>query len=137
MDSVQINSELKLSFQEILNGLSKSEVPDLERFMEKLSTIVAQRKSSHLSEKETDLLKKINKGAGQEFMKKYLDLSTKVQNETITESEHKELLEMIPVVENHRIERLQSLIELAGLWEMSLDDTMKKLGITPPPPMHA
>jgi len=137
MDSVQINSELKLSFQEILNGLSKSEVPDLERFMEKLSTIVAQRKSPHLSKKETDLLKKINKGAGEEFMKKYLDLSAKVQNETITESEHKELLQMIPVVENHRIERLQSLIDLAGLWEMSLNDTMKKLGITPPPPMHA
>ncbi len=137
MPSVQFNSQIKVDFGEILQGLSKLELSDLEQFMAQVSTLVARKKAPSLSKKETELLKKINEGLPEKFQSRYVGLLTKSVNETLTDKEHKEALQMIPIIEKHRVDRLKHLIDLAAIWDTTVDEVMKRLGITPPPTIHA
>ena len=63
---------------------------------------------------------------------KYRKLIKKSVDETLTEEEHRELVELIPVVEAKQVERLKYLVELAQLRTTSVDDLMEQLGISPP-----
>jgi len=137
MDSVQINSKLRLSFQEILNGLSKSEVSDLERFIKQLTAIAGRKKDAPLSEKEIELIAKINKRPDAVFYTRYLELTQKLVQKDLNEKEQTEYSEMIPVIENYSLQRLKYIVQLAGIWNVTTDEVMKKLGITTPAPIYA
>lgn len=137
MGSVQINPDLEVSFQAILDGLSKSDLQDLELFMAQVSSLIANRKNPSLSKKETELLLKINQSLPEKIVSRYAELLAKSADGTMSEEEHDEALELTPVFEKKNVERLQYLVELASLWETSVDEVMEKLGITPPPAVHA
>ncbi len=65
-------------------------------------------------------------------LEEYHTLLEKSANETLTESEHKRLLKLIPLAEAKQVERLKYLIELAQLRNITVDELMEHLGIIPP-----
>ena len=137
MPSLQVSSNVKIDFQEVLKGFAKSEVSDLERFMEQLSILIARKKVPSLSKKETELIKKINRGLPEKIQSRYSKLLPKSVNHSLTETEYQELSDILPMMENLGVERLKHMIELATLWETSVDEVMKRLGIKPPPAIYA
>ena len=82
---------------------------------------------------ELELLQKINQALPEEIQQKYNDLNAKMRSQTITPDEHQDLLKLIDVVEQADGDRLQNLIQLSQLRNISLSELMKHLQIHPQP----
>ncbi len=53
MDTSIVKPEIKSGIEEILNKVSKWEAPDVERLLNQMGSLLARKKTQHLSEKET------------------------------------------------------------------------------------
>lgn len=62
MTTIQIQSNTKVPLDDVLNGVAALEAPELEDFFHKVAQVLAERKAPHLSESESELLRKINAG---------------------------------------------------------------------------
>jgi rRNA pseudouridine-1189 N-methylase Emg1 (Nep1/Mra1 family) len=128
MTSVQITS-LNIGLDQLLNGVSQLETPDLEQFVGQINSLLAQRKVPSLSHREMELLELINQGLPEPIQSRYDELQIKLHHETIAPDEHQELLSLIDTVEQATVDRLGSLIELSQIRRISLDELMTQLGI--------
>jgi hypothetical protein len=77
-----------------------------------------------------ELLQKINQVLPEELQKQYNDLRAKMRSQIITPEEHQELLNLIDIVEQADGDRLQHLIQLSQLRNISLPDLMKQLQVS-------
>ncbi len=82
---------------------------------------------------ESELLARINKGFPENFWNRYRKLIARRRAETLTRNEQQELIGMSDQLEAWQVERLQYLINLAELRNISLDALTKDLGICPTP----
>ena len=80
---------------------------------------------------EIELLQKINQTLPEELQQQYSDLSAKMRSQTITPEEHQDLLNLIDIVEQADGDRLQNLIQLSLLRNISLAELMEQLQIYP------
>ncbi|MFM7600139.1 MAG: hypothetical protein ACKO7R_02915, partial [Pseudanabaena sp.] len=78
---------------------------------------------------ELELIQKIHQALPKELQQQYNDLSAKMRLQTITPEEHQDLLKLIDVVEQADGDRLQYLIQLSQLRNISLAESMKQLQI--------
>ncbi|MCU0346192.1 MAG: hypothetical protein MUC59_04590 [Saprospiraceae bacterium] len=132
MAIVELKPQVKVELSEILNGISQLDVKELETFFNRVGTLLAHRKTHHLSEREFELLSEINKGLPDEHRQKYLALKEKRQQSSLTEPEAQELANMVEEVEQVGVLRLESLAELAKLRGVEVKNLMKQLGIQAP-----
>lgn len=132
--TVQVTSEINIQMDEVLDGVSKLDTPELEQFFNQVSILLAQRKAPHLSPQEATLLQKINQGLPEALLQRYGELTEKLRAETISVLEQQALHQLIDQIELADAERLQYLIELAQLRGVSLDELMAQLGISTPSP---
>jgi hypothetical protein len=124
MASVQVTSEITIDVDQLLRGVAQLETSDLERFVEQVNLILSQRKTTH--QVESQLLQRIRQSLPETTHQRYNQLSEKLRSETIAPDEHQELLSLIDVVEQANVDRLQCLVELAQLRQISLNDLMKR-----------
>jgi hypothetical protein len=80
--------------------------------------------------RELELLKKINIGILAEIWEEYHALEAKRQAITLTEEEHKKLIEINDSIEDASFHRLTALVELASLRGKSLPEIIAELGIS-------
>lgn len=130
MPTVKVNSQVNLSVEEILNGISQLGNKELELFLNQVGNLLARRKAPNFSKREAELLIEINQGIAQKTLDRYKMLSDKMAAETLTEQEHQELLAISNQLEEQDAKRLELLIELARLRSVSLDTLMEDLGLT-------
>jgi hypothetical protein len=97
-----------------------------------LNTKLTSKKQNALTRRESELLLKINEGLPESVQNRYTALLSKSAQEMLTEREQEELVLLIPEVEKKSAERLEYLIQLATIWNISLDETMARLGIHTP-----
>lgn len=133
MATVQIESKINLDIEQLLTGVAQLDTPELEKFLASVSLLLSHRKAESSADLEADLLQKINQGLPADVQQRYDTLRAKLQNEMITEAEHQELLTLVDVVEQTDTERLNHLIALSQLRQVSLDDLLKQLEIRQPP----
>jgi len=76
-------------------------------------------------------LKKINKTLPPEIQLRYDYLLNLRQSEEIKEAEYEELLELTSFTENLNVKRLEFLMQLANLRNISLDDLIEQLELKP------
>lgn len=86
----------------------------------------------HLSRRESELLQRVNLEISEETWRRYRELKAKRRDETLTLEEHAELIDLSDQIEIANAERIERLGELADLWQTSLRDVMKRLGIKSP-----
>ena len=125
---VKINAQ-NLGLDEILAGVAQLDTPELENFMQEVSSIVAHRKAPSLSKQEEVLLGIINRGFPEQFWRRYKALFAKKDKGTLLENEYNELLGMVEQVEEYNVERLRALIDLANIRGVDLNTIMQDLGI--------
>jgi hypothetical protein len=101
--------------------------------MDLLFTLKARERAPVLSEREAELLLKINQGLPAAVQQRLNDLIDKRQSYTITEDELQELIQLTGQIEMFDAERLKHLIELAHLRNVPLHDLIQRLGIKPVP----
>ena len=132
MQVVEIKSQVKMSLEEILNGVSKLETPDLELFLSEVSQILAIKKASNYSKRELQLLQLVNQHLPEQEIKRYQFLSNKLQEENISDVEHQELLVLVEKIEIADAKQLGYLIELARLKKISLAELKQELNLISP-----
>jgi preprotein translocase subunit SecA len=132
MASVQITSQINIELEQLLSGVSQMDTADLEKLVEQIALLLAQRKVASLPQHEAELLLQINQGLPENIQRRYDELRDKLKSETITPEEHQELLTLTDTTEQADADRLQHLIELSQLRQMPLNDLMTQLGIHPP-----
>lgn len=127
MQVVEVKSTLKV--EDILNGVAQLQTEDLEQFLQQVGVLLARRKAPNLSERETLLLKEINNSLSLTTQKKYQTLKVKQQNGSLVEAERIALLNLVEIVEQADVIRLQALVELAQLRGITLVTLMEELDI--------
>jgi len=126
---MKVHSEIQLSFEEILEGISQLNTPEIEYFLGEIGTILAKRKASNLPVREAELLLKINQGLPSKKLQEFDRLSQKLDKETLTEKEHEQLLHLSDEMEKLDAKRMEYLIELANLRSISVDKLLEDLGL--------
>jgi HPt (histidine-containing phosphotransfer) domain-containing protein len=133
MATVQFKSEISIELDQLLAGVAQLDTPDLEKLLIQVRHVLAHRKNPSLPTLEIELLQKINQTLPDELQQQYNDLSAKMRSGAITPSEHQELLKLIDIVEKNDSDRLQHLIQLSQLRNISLPELMQQLDIHPQP----
>jgi len=134
MATVNIDSEKNSNkdIERLLKEVAQLKMPDFEGFLKRALKILEKRKSPEYQKKEKELINKIkNGGPSKEWNDRYDKLSARVSHEEITESEHQDLLTLIPISEQWAYDRLVLMIELADLWDVPLEEVLKRLKIKP------
>ena len=129
MSKVQVTSHIEIDIDDMLKGVAQLEPSELEQVVNKLLALQAHQRVQSLSKTETDLLEQINQGLPQTVRLRYDEFAAKLHEETITPTEHEELLQLTNQIEQADVERLRALIALAELRQVSLDTLMDQLGL--------
>lgn len=132
MPKMHVTSDIEIDFDEVLNGLAQLETSDLAQLVEQVIALQARRRAPSMRKNEAELLQKINQGPSPEVRKRYAELTAKLLEESIMPEEHQELMELIDQIELADAERMQHMIALAQLRQVSVDALMHQLGIRPP-----
>lgn len=127
MPTIQIGTE------ELLNAASQLPQVELEQFVGRLLSLKARERAPVLSEREAELLGKIYQGLPPGMQPRLNKLIKKRRAYTITPDELQELIELTHQVELFDAARLEQLLELAHLRNVSLEDLIKQLGLKPVP----
>ena len=104
---------------------------DLENLTAQVLTLKARRAAPELSKSEAELLRNINRRMPNALQNRYRELIAIRRSETLTESEHAELLHLTNQFEKHDTERLKYLTELVHIRKISLTELLDELGIEP------
>jgi DNA-directed RNA polymerase subunit F len=115
-----MNTQLVESLAETIRNLSTAEQNAL------------WQKLDHIPTTENILLQKIAETLPTTIQQRYNELRAKLQAETLTPEEHQELLDLINIVEQFDADRLQHLVDLANLRQISLPELLNQLKISPP-----
>jgi hypothetical protein len=127
MSTLQV--EAQITETELLKAVDQLGSHDFQQFVGKVLTMRAKRNAGSLPTDETDLLLKINQGLPEKQLDRYVQLTRKRDDETLTPEEHTELLGLTDQVEQHDANRVQALAELAALRKTTLVELMNALGI--------
>jgi hypothetical protein len=84
-------------------------------------------KVPRLSKRESQLFLRINRGLSEEQRRRMEELNEKVEESTITDEEHAELLRLAELAERISVDRLRAVIDLAKLRKVSPEALMKQL----------
>jgi hypothetical protein len=85
--------------------------------------------SEPISAREIELLGKFDLGLTEDEWRRYWELRGKLEDETLTPSEHSELVAVNDHIELANAKRMPYLIELAGLRNVPLPQLMDELGL--------
>ncbi len=127
MPTIQIDTE------QLLNAALQMPQSELEQFVARLFALKARQDAPGMSEREAELLMKINQGLPSAQQERLNELIDKRQARTINAKELRELKKLTDQVETFDAERLKLLTELAPLRGISLRKLIKQLGLKPVP----
>jgi hypothetical protein len=124
---------IEIEKEQLLNAALQMSRSELEEFVLKLFSLKAREETSCLSEREAELLMKINQGLPPTMQERLNELIDKRQAETISAKELRELKKLTDQVEKFDVDRLKLLTELAAVRQVPIRKLIKQLGLKPAP----
>jgi hypothetical protein len=124
---------IHIDTEQLLHAALQLPRAELEQFVTRLLALSLRQDTPHLVQAESELLLKINQGLPPVMQQTLDELIAKRQTQTLTVEEHEELIRLTEHVEKSDAERLQHLLALAALRNISLDELTQQLGIHPVP----
>ena len=121
-----------MSVDELLKAVDSLSEPDLDNLVKRALFVRARRKMNVLTPAETDLLLEINQGIPAQVHDRYEVLLEKRDDETLTEDNYRELLDLSNQIEGFGVKRIEALAKLATFRQVSLPKLMDDLGIQSP-----
>lgn len=111
----------------------KLKVTELEAFVRELNGLIFRKKTADSPYRQKELLRLINQTVlSSKKHERYMELSERLESETISETERQEFLQLAEEDATLRNQRVSMLIELAQLRNLSLSALMEEMGLTPP-----
>jgi hypothetical protein len=127
-----IQLEAQVTPEELLRAAAQLGSAELERFAERVFSLVAHRRAPSLSAEETELLQAINQGLPAALRERYEALLARRRDETLTPEEHEELIALTFEVEALGVRRVDHLDALARLRGVSVTELLDSLGMRTP-----
>lgn len=121
-----------MSLDELIQAANELDETELDRLLQQIVTLRAQRRANTLPAKEAELLDRINQGIPLDLQVEYQALRVKHEAETLTEAEHEQLIQLSNQIEQLGAQRLEALATLAQLRQVALPTLMGDLGIQAP-----
>jgi hypothetical protein len=125
MPSVQIEKD------QLLQAVVQLPEREFEQFVAKAISIKARERSQALTEREAELLLKINQGLPPARQRRLNRLIEKRRAEIISAKELRELRALTDQIEESDAKRLELLTELSHLRDVPLHKLVKQLGLNP------
>lgn len=119
------------SVSEIFANASQLNDHELSTLVGQLNLLRAQRSTPALSEKETDILRKINEGFPSNQWNRLVELDKKMEYSALSAAEAQESLILAEALEAYAVQRFEYLKQLSILQGVSVEQLMNKLGIRP------
>jgi hypothetical protein len=126
-----VHAEVKLSAKELLEAVEQFSPAELEQFISQVIALQTKRRAPTLSKAETELLLKINQGLSPDEQDRYDELVGKLRGGTLADNEHTELITLTDRIEGLTLQRVECLVELAGIRGTTLDTLIEDLDIKP------
>lgn len=127
MPTIQVDTE------QLLHAALQLPRSELDQFVTRLLVLRIQHDTPRLTQGEAELLLKINEDLPPAVQQRLDELISKRQTQSLTPAEHQELLHLTEQSEKVDADRMQPLLALAALRNVSLDEVMRQLGIHPVP----
>ncbi|MBI5917155.1 MAG: STAS/SEC14 domain-containing protein [Bacteroidetes bacterium] len=131
MTTIEVRPNTRFGEDEILNGVSKLDTPQLEKFVRKVLALRARRMAPTLSGREAELMLKINEALPETKRKRLYQLEEKRRETALPEGEENELTALVDELEKLTVQRVKYLGELAQLREVPVRELMRQLDIQP------
>jgi hypothetical protein len=123
-----IHLQAQVSSEELLRAVEQLPPPELAAFTEKVLALRLRQAAPVLSQDETELLMRINQGVPADIQLRYDTLIAKRAAETLTAEEHAELLRLTDQIEQIDANRMEQLVALAQMRQISLAQLLRDLG---------
>lgn len=118
------------NIQSLIGGFSEMPLQDLESFIRELNALVIRKRAVDKEKRDKFLLLKINQSIlPEQIMEHYIFLQEKMEVESLSDTEYKELMTLVTKEEKIRNKRFQYLLELSQLRGISLTELMHNLGL--------
>lgn len=117
------------NLEELVQAATRLGTRELEQLVAKVLVLRAQRLAPSLADEEARLLRKVNQRLPPKDQRRYEELASKLEAETLVSEEHQELLALIERIEHSDAERVRALTGLAQLRAVPVDTLMRDLGI--------
>lgn len=130
MTTIQVQSQLP--FEQLLESLEQLNAAELAQLTEQAAQLHARRKSAHLPKAEAQILERLSRDVPSPSVRqRCAELTQRARRAEITSPEQDELNALVDQIELLNAERIELLIELARLRNVSLRDLMADLEIGP------
>lgn len=124
---------LEVTTESILSAVVRMPEDEFDKFVEKAKKLRNGSRKTKWTKDEITIIGKINKLVfSDEKQSRFIELTKKRQNATISESEFEELLKLTEESEELDVKRIELLVKLAKSKNKSLDKIMEMLEIRPP-----
>ena len=124
-----VQHELSAPSEELLQEVSRLNGPALDKFLDRVLMLRAERRAPHLSKQESELLETINYRRPPEAQARFDLLVIRRRANKITSAELAELLTMTDQSEMLAAERVRAVMDLAQLRGVSFDEMLRQLGM--------
>lgn len=124
-----IQVEAQVTSEELLKAIRQLSRQELEQLFDQIVELRSGNAASRLSLTESELMAKINQPIAADRRRRYHELLDKRRAQQITEAEYEELLRLTDEVEQGDAKRVQCLVELARLRNLSVDELLSQMGI--------
>jgi hypothetical protein len=121
-----------MSVDELLKAVEDLSEPDLDSLVNRALFIRASRRAPVSPPEETSLLREINRPIPSELHDRYAVLADKRDDETLTDAEYSELLDIGDRIECFGVKRLEAMAQLADMRRIPLLKLMDDLGLQSP-----
>ena len=121
-----------LSSKQILDAVKVMPNKEFEEFFEKVLLIRANSQAINPRSNEAELLKKIYRKFSPEKLARFRFLKEKHQAGELSETEYAELAVLADSLEEFHAQRMKNLVKLSKMRGLSLEETMRQLGINLP-----
>ena len=129
METVEIKNGFKVSFDELIQSVTRLNALELNTFLNRLHQATAQQSPT---QEEKMLLTQIKDIIPASIVRRFKELQAKQHNNTITEKESSEIVLLIDFIEEKSAERVALLGRLAQIQGIPVTDLARQLRLQNP-----
>ena len=123
--------QVQASREELLQAIQQLDKTEFAGLVTEILSLRAQRAAPILSADETALLQRVNQHLTDADQRRRAQLLENLAAETLTAEEHTELIRLNDEAERLNAQRLEALVQMAALRQVSLRQVMQDSGLEP------
>jgi hypothetical protein len=127
-----ITIQADVSIDVLLKAAEQLSETELRQFTAQVLALHAKRTAPSIVQEEAELLLHINGHFPEDVQRRYDELITKRDAETLGDEEHEALLRLTKQVEAFDVARVEALSKLASRRGVTLSALMRQLEVSPP-----